>query len=44
MTSVIDSIAAVVTVIIVSMGLYIAAGRLGKSTQGTGTKDRKSVV
>ena len=32
------TVTAIVSVIIVSMGFYILAGRLGKTTQGTGTK------
>ena len=33
-----STITAIVSVIIVSMGFYILAGRLGKTTEGTGTK------
>jgi NADH:ubiquinone oxidoreductase subunit 3 (subunit A) len=32
------SIVAVAAVIVASMGLYVLSGRLGKSSQGTGTK------
>jgi NADH:ubiquinone oxidoreductase subunit 3 (subunit A) len=38
MTDYISVIAAVASVIVVSMGFYILAGRLGKTTEGTGTK------
>ena len=33
-----NTILSVAVVIVASMGLYILAGRLGKSSQGTGTK------